>query len=911
MRYLLILLLALSAYAQTLDQLAGKRIGQIVLKVDGMDIAEAERQDLLATINLQAGEPLAIDKIRRAVLRLYRLGKIAEARVSATTVSSSVVLLFELKRQLVIKAVKFDSPVAIDENELQARVYNLGQGKQLRISNVNRSADAISELFKSLGYFQVEVESEVKTDDSKYATVVFHIRPGLQSKVSKLQLTGDPKLELKKLLTRLESGVNRPFSSKALQRDLELIRKHLLSQNYLGNYIGQPALEYDPTTNTVAVSIEVNAGPLVEVKIIGAKLDQKLLRNKLGVFSGSGIDDFAIEESRRSLIQQLQLQGFFFAEATANVTGDANKVTITYEVDKGQRYRVGEISLIGTTLEYKQIASKLYSKRASGLSRGVTSSDYLKRDADTIVYTLRSLGYANARVKATRLGVSSGKEELIISFVVDEGPRTRLSEVVIEGNKTFTQKQLTDILPQTNYLTSEHIAAVEDAVRKFYDEHGYAEATVEAKAEQIDETKARLRISVEEGEQILIGKLLVTNQGRASARTIEKQLLFKAGELLKNSLIRQSEQRLYATGAFQRVSIQSEYQGRDEQGRAVHNVYVNTEETKPYTLVYSIGYQSEDSVRGLLQLSDTNFLGRLQTATLTLRASRREQLAQLSYQFRNPFELPISPLAIFFYRKRREAGFSSDRLTAIVQAEKQVNKNNEFILRYSFENVRTDNFSAVQVDRRDRSIRLGRLSITYLKDTRNNVIDAESGSFVTADLTLAASAIGGNRNYLRLFALNQTYRKLSERPQLVLATSVQTGLAKSFDESRRIPISERFFAGGSNSLRGFGFERAGPIRASTGLPSGGNAMIVFITELRFQIAGSLGGAAFYDTGNVFRKVSDIRLNKFSNTIGTGLRLKTPLGPIRLDVGMLINNRPNPLLPAEPRIRVHFNFGQAF
>lgn len=914
MRTLLaLLLLATLTYAQSMEEFVGRRIGRtkVVLDKRARQNDTPEQRELLAIINIPTGEVFSSERIREAVLRLYRLGKASAVKVSAGLEGEAVTLVFEVERQLLVRRVEFDIPFPVDENELHARVYNLGQGTVLRSTHVNRTADGLSELFKDLGYLQVEVESEITVEpDSKYGVVTFHIRPGVQAKVDRLELRTNPSIDLAKLLPKLKTAPDKPFSSRMLQQDIDLIRQELLRADYLSHSISQPILSYDSASNRVTAIVEIDVGPRVSVEVKGFDIDPRELRRRLAIFSGSGIDDFAIEESRRALIEELQLQGYFFAEVSASVVRDRESVKLIYEVEEGQRYRVSNIALLDAkAVSYELLSGKLRSQRASAFGRGVTSADYLRRDADTIVYTLRSLGYAKARITATRLGITPNNEDLIINFVVDEGPRTQVAGLELEGNSIFSSDTLLAVLPRSDYLTSAYLGQLEDALRRFYDARGYAEAIVETKVEQLDDGNARVRLKVDEGEQILIGSLVITNQGRSSTKTISKYLTFSEGEPLRLEQLRRSEQNLYSTGAFQRVTIRHEYQGRNNAGQTIHTVFVNTEEARPYTLVYGFGYQTEDSVRGLFQISDSNFLGKLQTATLTLRASRREQLAQFSYQFRKPFDLPISPFAILFYRKRREVGFTSDRLTAILQFERQLNDQNGVIFRYSFENVRTDNFSSVQLDRQDRNVRLGRVSATYLRDTRDNIVDAERGMFVTGDLSIAASAIGGNRNYLRFFALHQIYRKVSDKPRAVLATSTQLGLATTFDNFARLPISERFFAGGSNSLRGFGFERAGPIRAATGLPTGGNALFTFSSELRFQLLGPIGAATFYDTGNIFRTVSDLSLRKFSNSVGGGLRLKTPLGPIRLDVGVLLNRNSHPL--PEPRVRIHFNFGQAF
>jgi outer membrane protein insertion porin family len=160
----------------------------------------------------------------------------------------------------------------------------------------------------------------------------------------------------------------------------------------------------------------------------------------------------------------------------------------------------------------------------------------------------------------------------------------------------------------------------------------------------------------------------------------------------------------------------------------------------------------------------------------------------------------------------------------------------------------------------------------------------------------------------------------------VYSISARVGLASPFGGAQTLPISERFFAGGARDLRGFGFEEAGPsvlvpernndgeiIRDANGnpllelSPLGGNAVIVLNNELRFPIWKIFGGQVFSDTGNVFRRVRDIKLGDMTQTLGFGFRIKTPIGPVRLDFGWLVANKPEGIRGS----RIHFTIGQTF
>jgi outer membrane protein assembly factor BamA len=216
------------------------------------------------------------------------------------------------------------------------------------------------------------------------------------------------------------------------------------------------------------------------------------------------------------------------------------------------------------------------------------------------------------------------------------------------------------------------------------------------------------------------------------------------------------------------------------------------------------------------------------------------------------------------------------------------------------------------------------IGMTWLRDRRNSPSDPSRGDFENVDVNLAMKAIGSSTNFVRIYLQNSTYTPVGRR--LVFARSTRFGIQTPFGNtfSYQIPLPERFFAGGGTSLRGFGLNQAGPRDPGTGFPLGGQALLVFNQDLRFPmhlplLGNRLGGAVFYDAGNVFpsiRKISlrtslpvptivsttDVfgkastvcqtnctnELSYFSHTLGFEFRYGTPIGPIAVDLGYQLN-----------------------
>ena len=150
---------------------------------------------------------------------------------------------------------------------------------------------------------------------------------------------------------------------------------------------------------------------------------------------------------------------------------------------------------------------------------------------------------------------------------------------------------------------------------------------------------------------------------------------------------------------------------------------------------------------------------------------------------------------------------------------------------------------------------------------------------------------------------------------MVVAVGLRLGIGQTFrdDQDALLPITDRFFAGGATTLRGFGLDQASP-KIPTGIPVGGNVLTLVNAELRFPVVGKLGAVIFSDNGNVYRRLSDIELLNWRYNLGVGIRYGTPLGPIRVDWGFNLDRRLTPdegRLVLEPLGRIHVSLGNAF
>ncbi len=611
-----------------------------------------------------------------------------------------------------------------------------------------------------------------------------------------------------------------------------------------------------------------------------------------------------------------------------------------------------------------------------GYGRGLTSGDRLNSDEELIRRKLVDIGYLNARVKS-RLAFKPDSDDLIVIFDVEPGNQSEIGAVDMRGNVIAQISELLEVIPVQpgEALSYSRAQLGAQQIRQLYADRGFLGATVEQEFIELGDERVRLVYNINEGARAFVSEVEINGTTKTGKGWVRRYLDFKPGDLLTPAKIRQTQRDLYATNAFREVSVRIEpVAGGDG---SAHKVMVSLTEAKPLLFVYGLGYSTDDGARGLAQIANTNMGGSLTALSLRMRASRREQFSQLSFTDLRPFgwRLPTT-VAVFYNRNdnlrpfvRRElvdgqtqvvdsSSFGLERFAAFIQTERKLSERTSMRFRYNLERARLFDLNDIPetaVTRNERSIRLGIFSAGLSHDTRDSVLNPSEGQLISADHSIAARMFGGTESFNKFFATYQRYKTLDQFMPLLggttLAFSARIGLAstsRSADcdgdgvvgaDERCLPISERFFSGGATNLRGFKFETAGPQAVvepkldapdscynsnrppgsscvlPTLVPLGGDALAVFNFELRYPLTGRLRLVPFYDLGNVFRRVNDFRFSNMTSTVGIGLRINTPLGPVGVDYGFLLD--PPAFTTAagdtlrQPRGAFHIRFGQTF
>jgi len=693
-------------------------------------------------------------------------------------------------------------------------------------------------------------------------------------------------------------------------------------------------------------------------------------------------------------------------------------------VDRGVRHKLLKIGFSGNHYFGSDILRGRLTISASSL---FVRPRFSRRLLDSDVLSMKSLyaanGFLSAKIEGKILDNYEGKNgDLVIQFDIQEGKQTLVSNLEIEGMQAISEEEIRSVvgsLPGQPY-SDISVASDRDNILALYFNDGYPNAAFSwsaepepspasggaagkdapegAKAEDDPKGDGGLAIEraepmklvykIAEGEQIRVRRVLLAGYNHTRPDAIQREVKVKAREPLREGDVVETQQKLYNLGVFNRVTVEPQNaNGTDPE----KDVVVLVEEAKRYTIAYGGGFEVQRlasttdptggeiqaAPRGIFEISKENITGRADSLSLKLRASTIQGRALLAYTAPNTLNSPrLSTQATAYWEKTQDINtFSQTRYEGNLQLTDRLSSRSSLLFRYAFRKVTLSNLNIPpeEVPLWNQPTLVSEFSTTWFRDTRDNPADATKGSFNTADVSIAGTAIGSSASFVRVFLQNSTYRPITRNWSF--ARSIRIGILQPYASTvsltfpaptqsplpQLIPLPERLYAGGGTSLRGFALNQAGPRDSLSGFPVGGQAMLILNQELRFPLrvpyAGTkIGGALFYDGGNVYSRVERItlrwappkpvfvtaypgqlpgrfnptrciynctnELNYFSHTIGFGLRYATPVGPIRIDLGYEIN-RAEFVIPCRnaavlcqegarlPKLQIFFNLGSSF
>jgi outer membrane protein assembly complex protein YaeT len=426
-----------------------------------------------------------------------------------------------------------------------------------------------------------------------------------------------------------------------------------------------------------------------------------------------------------------------------------------------------------------------------------------------------------------------------------------------------------------------------------------------------------LSFEIFEGNQVFVDRVILSGLEVTREEALRQAVAILPQEPLSTEGLLETRQRLVGTGLFNDVSVEALPLDPSNQSS---DVLIRLEEGPRTTFGYGFGYNEVDLARVEAEITRRNLFGRNRTASVFGRASVKGGRFVLSYRQPNFFSFNVPTFATAFFEEGERKSFDFIQKGVGVHFTKRQSEKRTYFFRYNYKQTRTLRLEVPpdELPREFRNNRLSIVSVSQVTDTRDDVITPSRGQFRLLDFEVSAKVIGSESSFLKGLAQQFFYFPLPK--QMVGVIGFRFGVARRHDVDVVIPITERFFAGGANTLRGFGLDLASP-KDAEGNPVGGNVLTLLNLELRFPIVGNLRGVFFSDNGTVYRRLSTppgpwkiFDPRNWRSNLGFGFRYQTPLGPLRVDMGFKLDRRMTTSeegLVLEPLSRVHVSLGHAF
>lgn len=843
-----------------------------------------------------------VDAAARAVERALADEGYRSAKATSATESThlperaTLVITVDAGPLAVVRSAKVEGHSVLSASDVLSKT-GVKVGTAYRPRQIDSGLDDVTETLRTRSYYEASASHarDVISDDGRSVDVVLSVESG---GLVTLKLSGDPVPgNINELVPiRREGSADDDLLEDSVRRIEAVLRRE-------GYWKARAAYSRADSATGKVITINVLRGERYRfdrLEIAGntaiptVTIEAMVDAQPDSVFDGSKVAR-GIAALRAAYLQR----GYAAANVTAAASelppakpGGEPRVVERITIDEGPPTLIFDVIVTGATaLSASEIAAAMQLQRGGAFVTGFVLAD---RDAIKDRYDRR--GYSNATVEVRPQLSEDRRFATIHVQIVSEGPRTTLDRVIIVGNRRVSQDTI--------------LAAVAPLAR------GQALGTAE-----------RVGLQQRLAELGLFRRITITEAPHSGGET-------------GTDLVITVEESLATTIAIG---------GGIEAGLRARTASIEADGTR------NTVDKLEISPRASFEVGRSNLWGKNRSVSLFSGISLRpiddadnplrdgkccgfsEYRVIGSYREPRLFGWNVDGLASVSAEQAIRNSFTFTRRAGSLQMLRRLSRRSTLIGSYSLQRVelknqRVDPKDRLLVDRLFPQIRLSVFSASVLRDTRTDAIAPGAGALLSADVDLAARVVGSQQGFAKTLLQGFIYRRIPSAPRVVLAGGARLGLLRGFVRTVEVTdavgrpvivngaiqtarvedvnLSQRFFAGGSNSVRGFGLDRLGApgVLNDAGLSKGGNGLIVLNAEVRTALSRDLGVVAFMDGGNVFSRVSAIRLPELRASLGAGLRYRSPIGPLRVDFGWKLGGL---RVTDSRRWEFHFSIGEAF
>jgi outer membrane protein insertion porin family len=740
--------------------------------------------------------------------------------------------------------------------------------------------------------------------------------------ITAIEVKGNKAISSTTIVSKIKTRIGDPYQENVISDDLKRL--------YLLGYFSDIKIDTENYKNGTKVIISVIERPLIEkITFSGIKritMKDEKLKEQLKSKEKQYLDYPTLSEDVRTLKKMYEKMGFSDAKVDyrLDLNKETNKANIEFDVLEGKKVRIKNIIVKGNkAFSTGRILKLLKTKRAWLFNAGVLKDEVFEEDLERIKAFYRRQGFTDVRVDYEIKPNTKRPYLLFIYIQIEEGKKYLVGNITIQGNVDIPRVDILAKLKECvpgKVFSQEALKYDSASIQGLYFDKGYISCQVQETTSLNSYTgRVDITYNVIENEIAYVDKIKIRGNVKTRDVVIRRELRIRPGDRFNGDKLRRSKERLQNLGFFEEVNYDTE----NTQVSNKKDLIVDVKETKTGAFSFGGGYSTVDQFVGFIEIEQKNFdwknfpyfTGAGQD--LKLRASFGTISSGFDLSFTNPwvFDYPVSfGFDAYKHTHKREEdvgyGYDEDVTGADLRLGKELSEYLRGDIMYRFDSIEIDNVTDTSTD--DLKSEIGKNNISSITpsltfDSRDNVFDPRKGDLLTGSFEIAGGPFAGDKDFWKFFGLVSHYFPLPKNSALEIRARV--GASESYSNSERLPIYERFFAGGANTIRGYEERGIGPIDSVSKDPLGGESMVIGNIEYSYPLLSFLKAAVFYDTGNVWAKLGDIGKSGFKSGTGLGVRIKTPIGPIRLDYGIPLNKAPGE--DSKGSGRLHFSASHGF
>ena len=599
-------------------------------------------------------------------------------------------------------------------------------------------------------------------------------------------------------------------------------------------------------------------------------------------------DPAEVTRSVETIKAAYEQEGYYAAIVTADShVNEENESLVTFRIKEGDLVRIKAIHFEGNTVfDEKELRKAMETREKWFLSwltdRGNYNNLMISQDMERIADLYYNEGYVRVKVREPVISLVDDNKNMLLLINIDEGEQYFVEKINAQGDLIERKGEilnLVDLEPGDVFAWNKLRDGVV-TITYMYAAQGYAYVNVAPLTRVDDEQKSiDIMLDIEQGPQVSVERINITGNTKTRDKVIRREMKLTEGELFSASDLKRSKARINNLGFFEAVDITTS-EGSEP---SLIDVDVNVKERSTGTFSVGAGFSSVEGFVGQGSITQENFLGR--GWKLNLAGSLGGQSSTYHVGLTDPYFLDTRwVLGFELYRTDREwTDFSRKATGGAVKAGHPIGEYSRLLAVYRYEEKEiydVSEFASQDIKDEEGKSTISSVTSTLSRSTVNNRLDPTQGG--QSDLSWEIAGLGGTEKFSKYILDHRHFWPW--KWDTVFSIHGQVGYVHAYG-GKEIPLDERFFLGGINTLRGFENREVGPRNPLTGDYTGGDKEADFNFEFVFPLVKDIGlkGVTFFDIGNAWGEDEDF-FEKWRYSVGAGIRWMSPMGPLRLEWG---------------------------